>query len=80
MTAKVFVTLKKSVLDPQGQAVQRSLASLGFPEVESVRMGKYFEVQLGAQSREAALLRLTEMCRRLLANTVIEDFRIEVGE
>ncbi len=80
MTAKVFVTLKKSVLDPQGQAVQRSLASLGYPEVESVRMGKYFEVQLAAKNRESAVQRLEEMCRRLLANTVIEDFRVEVSE
>jgi phosphoribosylformylglycinamidine synthase len=80
MTAKVFVTLKKSVLDPQGQAVQRSLATLGFPEVESVRMGKYFEVQLAAKSRDAALQRIDEMCRKLLANTVIEDWRVEIVE
>lgn len=78
MNARVFVTLKPSVLDPQGQAVQRALGGLGFSEVEGVRVGKYFEVRLGEGNREKALARLDEMCRRLLANTVIEDYRIEL--
>ena len=78
MRATVFVTLKQGVLDPQGQAVQRSLARLGYQEVESVRLGKYIEVELGMESADEARSRLTEMCERLLANTVIEDYRIEI--
>jgi phosphoribosylformylglycinamidine synthase len=77
--ARVYVTLKRGVLDPQGSAVGRALNSLGYDEVTGVRLGKYIEVTL----REGADLaderkRIEEMCRRLLANTVIEDFRIEV--
>lgn len=78
MLAKVYVTPKKGVLDPQGKAVAHSLHALGFPEVEDVRIGKYMELRLGAESREAAEARVREMCQRLLANGVIEDFRFEV--
>ncbi len=78
-TARVYVTLKRGVLDPQGSAVARSLRSLGYQEVADVRLGKFIEVQLqeGAPSDEARR-RLDEMCRQLLANTVIEDYRIEL--
>lgn len=77
--AKVFVTLKRGVLDPQGSAVARSLRSLGYEEVADVRLGKYIEVSLreGA-SNEDERKRIDEMCKRLLANTVIEDYRIEL--
>lgn len=78
-TARVFVTLKKGVLDPQGAAVGRALATLGYGEVEDVRLGKYVELKLreGA-SKEDERKRLEEMCKKLLANTVIEDFKIEL--
>lgn len=78
MQARVFVTLKRGVLDPQGKAVARSLGTLGYDEVSDVRLGKYIEVQLEGDDVEVARQRVAEMCRRLLANTVIEDFRIEV--
>ena len=76
--AKVYVTLKRAVLDPQGKAVHRSLTRLGYDEVENVRLGKYIEVELGGEDEEKARARLTEMCEKLLANTVIEDYRIEL--
>jgi phosphoribosylformylglycinamidine synthase subunit PurS len=80
MRARVHVTLKKAVLDPQGKAVARSLHALGFPEVEDVRVGKFVEVQLAAASADEARRRMAEMCRKLIANPVIEDFDIEVIE
>ncbi|WP_027417438.1 phosphoribosylformylglycinamidine synthase subunit PurS [Aneurinibacillus terranovensis] len=78
--AIVYVTLKESVLDPQGNAVKSSLHSLGFDEVSDTRIGKYMEMELNAPSLEAAQERLKEMCEKLLANTVIEDYRFEVTE
>jgi phosphoribosylformylglycinamidine synthase len=78
MKARVFVTLKSGVLDPQGQAIQGALAALGFGGVTSVRQGKVFDIEL-ADSRDAEA-RLTAMCQRLLANTVIEDFRVELQD
>ena len=77
MRARVHVTLKKAVLDPQGKAVARSLRELGFGEVEDVRVGKFVEIQLSAATPAEARQRLEEMCRRLLANPVIEDYVIE---
>ena len=79
MRAKVYVTLKPGVLDPQGRVVQRSLQALGYEEVSEVRIGKYVEVELEASTEAEARARLDEMCRRLLANTVIEDYRIELS-
>ena len=79
MRATVYVTLKSGVLDPQGSVVQRALATLGYEEVSEVRIGKYVEVELEASTEEEARARLDEMCRRLLANTVIEDYRIELS-
>jgi len=77
--ARVFVTLKRGVLDPQGSAVNRALHAMGYAEVEDVRLGKYIEVTLDEKAPEAdERRRLDEMCRKLLANTVIEDFRIEL--
>ncbi len=78
-TARVYVTLKRGVLDPQGSAVGRALHALGYDEVADVRLGKYIEVTLreGASPADERK-RIEEMCRRLLANTVIEDFRVEV--
>jgi phosphoribosylformylglycinamidine synthase PurS subunit len=76
--AKVYVTPKPAVLDPAGKAVASSLATLGYTEVEDVRLGKYVEVHLTATGKEQARERVAEMCRRLLANEVIEEFRFEV--
>jgi phosphoribosylformylglycinamidine synthase subunit PurS len=76
--ATVYVTLKESVLDPQGHAVKGSLHSLGFDEVGDVRVGKYMELVIQSDQKEAATERLKEMCEKLLANTVIEDYRFEI--
>ncbi|BCG57280.1 MULTISPECIES: phosphoribosylformylglycinamidine synthase subunit PurS [Paenibacillus] len=78
LKATVYVTIKKSVLDPQGVAVQGALHSVGFQEVESLRIGKYIELTLDTNDREEAAKRLKAMCEKLLANTVIEDYRYEL--
>ena len=78
MRVKVFVSLKNGVLDPQGKAIERSLHTLGFPEVKDVRAGKYIELQLDDESRVAAESRIREMCDKLLANPVIEDYSFEI--
>jgi phosphoribosylformylglycinamidine synthase len=76
--ARVYVTLKPTVNDPQGLAIRGGLQSLGFTTVESVRAGKYLEITLNGGDKTAAEAQVTEMCRKLLANQVIEDFRFEV--
>jgi len=76
--ARVYVTPKQGVLDPQGKAVQQSLHTLGYPEVGEVRIGKFIEMHLADVSRESAQARTTEMCTRLLANGVIEDYRFTI--
>lgn len=78
MLARVFVTPKRGILDPQGKAVESSLHTLGFPEVGDVRVGKYIELRLRDVERDAADQRVRSMCEQLLANGVIEDFRIEI--
>ena len=78
--ARVYITLKPSVNDPQGRTVQGALRALGFGSVEGVRVGKYIEVRLEAPDRAAAEAQVGEMCRKLLANPVIEQFRFEVEE
>jgi phosphoribosylformylglycinamidine synthase len=78
MKAKIYVTLKPGVLDPQGKAVAHSLHDLGFDEVENVRQGKYLEVELTTQDKKKAAADLEEMCKKLLSNTVIENYRIEL--
>ena len=75
---KVFVQLKKGVLDPQGKAVKKSLSSLGFNTVEDVRVGKYIEVNINEDDIGKAKEEVNEMCRKLLANPVIENFEVEV--
>ena len=75
MLAKIHVTLKKGVLDPQGKAVHHALNDLGYSEVEDVHLGKYMEVSLSGISQQEAQTRVTEMCEKLLANTVIESYR-----
>jgi len=82
MRATVTVELKPSVLDPQGKAIQHSLSSLGFAGVEDVRVGKLFRISLteGEQSREQLESSLRQMCERLLANTIIENFSYTIEE
>lgn len=76
---KVYITLRESVLDPQGNAVKGSLHSLNYKEVEDVRIGKYLELTIDNSERNIDEL-VKEMCEKLLANTVIEDYRYEVEE
>ena len=77
MRARVFVTRKEGVLDPQGKAIEHSLHSLGFNEASEVRLGKYIELEIG-DGADNAEARVDEMCRKLLANGVIEDYRFEL--
>ncbi len=79
MRAKVHVTLKPGVLDPQGKAIANALATLGFEGVGDVRQGKYIELDLDEADPDRAEATVREMCDRLLANPVIEDYRVEVG-
>ncbi|WP_449395491.1 phosphoribosylformylglycinamidine synthase subunit PurS [Devosia riboflavina] len=79
MKARVTVTLKAGVLDPQGQAIEGSLASLGFGGIKGVRQGKVFDLVLDGTDVEAARTQLTGMCEKLLANTVIENYQIEIS-
>ena len=78
--AKVFVTLKPTVNDPQGLTVLGGLKTLGFTSVESVRLGKYLEVKIDETDRTRAETLASEMCQKLLANPVIEEFRCELEE
>lgn len=80
MRARVHVFLKEGVLDPQGKAVASALKTLGFPEVESVRQGKFFDIETGPLGGTSAEDRLKEYCKKLLANPIIENFRVEVLE
>ena len=75
MLAKIHVTLKKGVLDPQGKAVHHALNDLGYGEVEEVQIGKYMELRLSGLTSDEAEKRVEEMCEKLLANTVIESYR-----
>ena len=76
---KVYVTLRESVLDPQGTAVQNSLNHMNYPEVQDVRIGKYMELSIGKSDRDLDEV-IRSMCEKLLVNTVIEDYRYEVEE
>lgn len=78
MKARIHITLKNGVLDPQGKAIQQALAGLGFDAVEDVRQGKYIEVELAESDAETARAKVSDMCEKLLANTVIENYDIEI--
>jgi phosphoribosylformylglycinamidine synthase len=78
MKVKVYVMLKKGILDPQGKAVQQALQSLGYSGLEEVRAGKYLEINMQTRAKAAAEREIREMCEKLLANTVIEDYRFEI--
>ena len=79
MKARVFVTLKSGILDPQGKAIEGALKSLGVDGVTSVRQGKVFDIEIGGDDRESAEAALKEAADRLLANTVIENYRVEIA-
>ena len=80
MRARVFIVPKKDVLDPQGKAIERSLHALGFTEAHDVHLGKYVELSIDSLDVEQARQRTDEMCRKLLANGVIEDYRFELQD
>jgi phosphoribosylformylglycinamidine synthase subunit PurS len=78
MKARVYVSLKPSVFDPQGSVVAHALSSLGYEDVKDVRQGKFFEVELEGGDATTAKARVTEMADKLLANPVIESYRVEI--
>lgn len=78
MKARITVTLKTGVLDPQGKAIEGALKSFGLSGIESVRQGKLFEIELVAQNPAEAEARLKEACEKLLANTVVENYHVEL--
>lgn len=80
MKARVTVYPRREILDPQGKAIRNALARIGFAGVEDVRAGKSFEIQLGTSDSEAARRELRQMCEKLLANTVVEDYSVELIE
>ena len=76
MIIKVIVTLKKGVLDPQGKAIQQTLNGMNFSNVSEIRQGKYFDIQVNESDENKAKSQVEEMCKKLLANLVIEDYKI----
>ena len=76
MKVKVIVTLKNGVLDPQGKAIQQTLNGMSFSEVKEVRQGKYFDIEVSTNDEKKAKVKVEEMCKTLLANLVIEDYKI----
>ncbi len=76
MKIKVIVTLKNGVLDPQGKAIQQTLNGMGFTNVNEVKQGKYFDIEVSENDETKAKSKVEDMCRKLLANLVIEDFKI----
>jgi phosphoribosylformylglycinamidine synthase len=78
--ARVVITLKKTIMDAQGQTVEKALHNLGYEGVQNLRMGKYVEMEVNGAPREQLSAQLDEMCRKLLANPIIEDFRVEIEE
>jgi phosphoribosylformylglycinamidine synthase subunit PurS len=78
MKAKIIITPKKAVLDPQGKTVQSALEHMGYQGVQAVHVGKYLEIELAGSDRESARKSLDEACHRFLSNPVIEDYRLEV--
>jgi phosphoribosylformylglycinamidine synthase subunit PurS len=80
MKARIHVTLKNGVLDPQGRAIAGALHTMGFPQVDDVRQGKYIEVDIKESDRKKAEAQVEKMCAGLLANTVIENYKYELSE
>ena len=78
MKARIVITPKKAVLDPQGKTVQNALEHLGYPGIQAVHVGKYLEIELANGDKETARQQLHEACHRFLSNPVIEDYRLEI--
>jgi phosphoribosylformylglycinamidine synthase subunit PurS len=78
MKAKIHVTLKPGILDPQGKAIEHALDSLGFKNAANVRVGKYMEVELNEHDKAKAEVEVRQMCEKLLANTIVEEYRYEL--
>jgi phosphoribosylformylglycinamidine synthase subunit PurS len=78
MKAKIIITPKKAVLDPQGKTVQVALAHMGYKEVGAVHVGKYLEIELTGTDKESACKHIDEACHKILSNPVIEDYRFEI--
>ena len=78
MKAKIHVTLKQGILDPQGKAIEHALDSLGFKSAANVRVGKYMEVDVSEQDKAKGEAEVKQMCEKLLANTIIEEYRFEL--
>ena len=78
MKAKIHVTLKAGILDPQGKAIEHALDSLGFKNAENVRVGKYMELDVSETDKAKAEAQVKQMCEKLLANTIIEEYRYEL--
>lgn len=76
--AKVYITLKKGVLDPQGKTIKQALEHLEYKGIEDIRLGKYIEITINGKSKSEAEREIKDMCEKLLANTVIEDYRFEI--
>ncbi len=78
LKTKIYITFKKGILEPQGKAIQHSLLSLGYREIREVRVGKIIEIKMNGTNKEEAENKLKEMCEKLIANTVIEDYSFEI--
>ena len=76
MKVKAIVTLKNGVLDPQGKAIQQTLSGMNFSEVKEIRQGKYFDIEVNIEDKIKAKAKADEMCKKLLANLVIEDYKV----
>ncbi len=79
MLARIYITPKQDILDPQGKAIREALSTLGFADIAEVRVGKYMEIAIHAESADAAAQTVKNMCEKLLANTVIETYRYDVN-
>ena len=78
MKARIIITPKKAVVDPQGKAVQNALGQMGYDSINAVHVGKYLEIELNGAERETARRQLDEACRKFLTNPVIEDYKLEI--
>ena len=80
MKISIIITLKKDVLDPQGKVIHQTLDGMGFEDINEVRQGKYFEIDIKESDKKKAEVKVQEMCKKLLANLVIEDYKIIVSQ
>jgi len=78
MKAKIIITPKKAVVDPQGKTVQSALAHMGYNDVDAVHVGKYLEIELSGSDKETARKQIDDACHKILSNPVIEDYRFEI--